>query len=59
MQQKVHEPVNPKKKRIAKKYVYEDEHDDDEVEAAVMRKPNPKVKPEPASIELIYVSAYD
>lgn len=53
------EVVEPKKKRIVKKYVYEDEDEDEEVEEVVIRKPKPKAKPEPTYNELIYESAQD
>ena len=51
--------VEPKKKRIVKKYVYEDEDEDEEIEEVVIRKPKPKAKPEPTYNELIYESAQD
>ena len=53
------EIIEPKKKRIAKKYVYEDEDEDEEIEEVVIRKPKPKAKPEPTYNELIYESAQD
>jgi hypothetical protein len=51
--------VEPKKKRIVKKYVYEEDDEDEEVEEVVIRKPKPKTKPEPSYNELIYESAQD
>ena len=51
--------IEPKKKRIVKKYVYEDEDEDEEIEEVVIRKPKPKAKPEPTYNELIYESAQD
>jgi hypothetical protein len=45
--------IEPKKKRIVKKYVYEDE-DEEEVEEVIIRKPKPK-----SYNELIYESAQD
>ena len=51
--------VEPKKKRIVEKYVYEDEDEDEEIEEVVIRKPKPKAKPEPTYNELIYESAQD
>ena len=53
------EIIEPKKKRIVKKYVYEDEDEDEEIEEVVIRKPKPKAKPEPTYNELIYESAQD
>ena len=55
----IEQKVEPKKKRIVKKYVYEEEDDDEEVEEVVIRKPKPKAKPEPTYNELIYESAQD
>ena len=46
--------IEPKKKRIVKKYVYEDEDEDEEVEEVIIRKPKPK-----SYNELIYESAQD